>query len=375
MKKLLLGTSALVAVGLTSADALAQGYLGLGGYWRNWAMIADYPSRARINSTAPREFWMTSNSEIYFRGETKLNNGLTFGFRVELEAWSQTAAGSLATHDQIDETWGYVKGAFGEIRFGEEDDVRKLKGYSTYIGGLLGVDSPDAVYALGTNTTYFNTENDAPKIIYFSPVFGGFSFGVSYAPDQTHGTRSFAGQGRNDCDGTQSRGCNGESWSIAADYRGKFGDVTVGFDAGYTHSNNEVSTSPDLSAWRADGFANISGMWEFGAWYGKGKNYNGSGRDNTTFGLGILYNMGNWQLGGIYGNGEQQRSTGVTDKRNHWVLGAAYNLGGGVQVLGSVNYQRWRNTTGLTANSTGTTITGGGNVSATTLVLGIAANL
>jgi predicted porin len=375
MKKLLLGTSALVAVGLTATDALAQGYIGMTGFWRNWAMFADFPGAARINGTSPREFWMTSNSEIIFRGETKLNNGLTFGFRVELEAWSQTAAGSLATHDQIDETWGYVKGGWGEVRFGEEDDARKLKAYSVYIGGLLGTDSPDAVYALGTNTSYFNLDNDAPKILYFSPSFGGFSFGASYTPDHTHGTRSFAGQGENDCDGTQSRGCNSEAWSIAADYRGKFGDVTVGLDAGYSDSNNEITTSPDLSAWRVDGFVNIAATWEIGAWWGRLRNAQGSGLDNNTWGLGVLYTMGQWQLGGVFQEGKQERATGVTDRRHHWVLGAAYNLGGGVQVLGSVNYQRWRNTTGLTANTTGTTITGGGNVSATTFILGIAANL
>jgi predicted porin len=375
MKKLLLGSSALVAVGLTAGDALAQGYVGLGGFWRNWAQFADYPGAARVNGSDPRSFWMTSNSEIFFRGETKLNNGLTFGFRVELEAWSTTGSGSLATADQIDETWGYVKGGWGEIRFGEEDDVRKLKAYSPYIGGLLGADSPDGVYALGTNTSYFNLDNDAAKIMYFSPSFGGFSFGVSYAPDQTHGTRSFAGQGKTDCDGTQSRGCNGEAWSIAADYRGKFGDVTVGFDAGYSASNNEISTNRDLKAVRVDGFANFAAAWEIGAYYGKGENGNGNGLDRRTWGLGLLYTMGNWQLGAIYQNGREERTLG-NQTLNTYVLGAAYNLGGGVQVLGSVNYQRWKNPSFGAANTTGTTVVGTpGSVSGTTFVLGIAANL
>jgi outer membrane protein OmpU len=266
MKKLLLGTSALVAVGLCAGEASAQGYVGLGGYWRNWAMYADYPSNARVNGSVPRDFWMTSNSEIWFKGETKLNNGLIFGFRVELEAWSQTSATSANTLDQIDETWGYVKGSFGEIRFGEEDDVRKLKAWSPYIGGLLGADSADAVYALGTNNTFPNLDNDSPKIIYFSPTFGGFSFAASYTPDSTHGVRSFAAQGKTDCDGSQSRGCNSQAWSIAGDYRGKFGDATIGLDAGYSSSTNDIAANNDLSAILLDEYANLAGF-EIGGSY------------------------------------------------------------------------------------------------------------
>jgi outer membrane protein OmpU len=374
MKKLLLGTSALVAVGLCAGEASAQGYVGLGGFWRNWAMYADYPSNARVNGSVPRDFWMTSNSEIWFKGETKLNNGLIFGFRVELEAWSQTAASGTATHDQIDETWGYVKGSFGEIRFGEEDDVRKLKAYSPYIGGLLGTDSPDAVYALGTGTTYPNLDNDAPKLIYFSPTFGGFSFGVSYAPDQTHGSRSFAGQGKNDCDGTQSRGCNGNDWSVAADYRGKFGDATIGLDGGYSGSQNEIAANKDLSAYRGDAFIQVAG-WEVGGNYSKARNANGNNLDTTVYGAGVLYSFAGtpWQVGLIAQRQKKETSATNTQRLTHWVVGAAYNMGGGVQLLGSVNYQKRNNPAGG-ADTTGTTSVNGASQSATTLVLGIAAN-
>lgn len=368
MKKLLLGTSALVAVGLVAGDALAQGYVGLGGFHRNWATAADHSSNARVNGSEPRDLIFTSNSEIFFRGETKLNNGLTFGFRVELEAWSQTSAGSLATHDQIDETWGYVKGAFGEVRFGEEDDARKLKAWSPFIGGLLSPDSGDAVYGLGTNNTYYNVENDAMKIMYFSPSFGGFSFGASYAPDATKGTRSFAWQGETDCDGTQSRGCNGNAWSVAADYRGKFGDVTIGGDIGYTGSDNEIAGAGDVNAFRADLFATIAG-WEFGGAYSNVKNGNGSGLDQRVWDLGVGYTMGQWNLGLQYSRGKQERATG-TQTMNSWLAGASYNMGGGVSVLGGVAYQRVNNPIGALSNNITST---GGGLRATSLIVGIAA--
>jgi outer membrane protein OmpU len=356
MKKVLLGTSALVAASLIAGEASAQNLqAGLAGFIRNWWSAFDLPS-----GSTGRDLAFTSNNEVFFVGSAKLNNGMTYGFRIELEAWSQTAAANTNAHDQIDEVWAYIRGSFGEIRFGEEDDVRKLKAWSPYIGGLLGADSPDAVYALRTSTTYLNTENDAPKIIYFSPSFSGFSFGVSYAPDATHGTRSFAVQGKNDCDGTQSRGCNGNNFSIAADYRGKFGDANVGFDIGYTTSNNEVAANKDVNIFRADLFFGFDG-WEIGGQYQKGSHANGNNLDITTYGGGILYTTGNWQFGLIGQRDKREVTGGSSNKQGHYLIGAAYRLGAGVQVLGSLNYQRLDNA--ATADQT-----------ATTLVLGIAAS-
>jgi outer membrane protein OmpU len=327
MKKVLLGTSALVAASLVAHEASAQNLqAGLAGFIRNWVMFYDHPS----GSTA-RDMAIAQNNEVFFTGTTKLSNGLTFGFRMELEAWSQTAATSHAGQDQFDEVWAFVRGSFGEIRVGEEDDARKLKAYSSYIGGLLGVDSPDAVYSLGTSTTYYNVENDTLKLLYFSPSFSGFSFAVSYAPDAAKGTRGFATQGKNDCDGTQSRGCNGNAFSIAADYRGKLG-------AGWTTSNNEIAANRDVEAVRADAFVQAMG-WEASIQYGKLKNGAGNNLDVQALGGGIKYTTGPWDLGVLYQRGKTEVAAG-SNKIAHLAVGAAYNLGSGVQVLGSYNYQK-----------------------------------
>lgn len=361
MKKLLLGTSAIVAVGLCASEASAQGYATLGGFFRNYASIYDHAAtqyqpagnQAGAAVTGSRDFNITSNSEFWVRGETKLNNGMIFGFRIEVEGWSQTAAGSLATHDQVDETWGYVKGSFGEIRFGEEDDARKMKAYSSYISPYVafGVDSPDGIYSLGTSTTYFNVENDAQKIMYFSPSFGGFSFAASYTPDQTHGSRNFALQGTADCDGTQSRGCNGEAWSIAADYRGKFGDTTIGIDAGYTGSNNETAGRTNVSAWRADAFLQVAG-WEASIQYGKINDGRANGLDDSAVGGALMYTMGPWTLGGFFQQGRSDIAGGGRNKLNHFMVAASYVLGGGVGLAAALSHQKRDNTTGSDPSAT-----------------------
>ncbi len=361
MKKLLLGTSAIVAVGLCASEASAQGYASLGGFFRNYMQVYDHGSlqyqpagnQAGAAVTGSRDINITSNSEFWVKGETKLNNGMIFGFRIEVEGWTQNGSTSAQGIDQIDETWGYVKGSFGEIRFGEEDDARKLKAYSSYISPYVafGVDSPDGIYSLGTSTTYFNVENDAQKLIYFSPSFGGFSFAASYTPDQTHGSRNFGLQGQSDCDGTQSRGCNGEAWSLAADYRGKFGDTTIGVDAGYTGSNNEVSGRDNVSAWRADAFLQVAG-WEASIQYGKVNDGRANGLDDSAVGGAIMYTMGPWTLGGFFQQGRSDIAGGGRNKLNHFMLAAGYVLGGGVGLAAGLSHQKRDNTTGSDPSAT-----------------------
>jgi outer membrane protein OmpU len=354
MKKLLLGTSALVAVGLTAGQASAQGYANLGGFFKNYMQVYDHDSIQYNNGatqtgtalTDSRSMTITSNSEFWARGETKLNNGMIFGFRIEVEGWTQNGSTSAQSIDQIDETWGYVKGSFGEVRFGEEDDARKLKAYSSYISPYLafGVDSPDGVFSLGTSTTYFNVENDSQKIMYFSPSFGGFSFGLSYAPDAVHGGINFNNQGKSDCLGVQARGCNSEAWSIAADYRGKFGDTTIGFDAGYTGSKNEVAGREDVSAWRADAFLQVAG-WEASIQYGKQSDARANGLDDEAIGGAIMYTMGPWTFGGFYQKGKSD-IVGGSNKLDHFALAAGYILGGGVGLAAIGSYQKRNNQTG-----------------------------
>ncbi len=63
-----------------------------------------------------------SDGEIQFRGETALDNGLTVGVQVELEA--------DARGDQIDESYAVIKGDFGKVVIGGEN----LANYNTFWG-------------------------------------------------------------------------------------------------------------------------------------------------------------------------------------------------------------------------------------------------
>src|SRR3546814_2145757 len=97
MKKVLLGTTALVAAGMmASTPVLAAEKISVrvGGYMEQWFGYSSVDDRAGRDLDG---FNHTSDSEIHFVGSTTLDNGIEFGVNVQLEANSNSG-------DQIDES-------------------------------------------------------------------------------------------------------------------------------------------------------------------------------------------------------------------------------------------------------------------------------
>src|SRR5512147_2454937 len=190
MKHVLLGTTALVAAGFAASSAhAAQGVqLGIGGYYAAAAgLILSQDDGSGDPGQHTRDIVFRQDVEVHFKGETTLDNGLTVGARIELEGQQ--------SDDQIDEVWAYFKGGWGQIRFGDDDDASEQLSYLIpTASNIFGVDSPSFEFSnnhgnnfsnglFQTNSTVLNISGDATKILYFSPTFAGFNFGLSYAPD------------------------------------------------------------------------------------------------------------------------------------------------------------------------------------------------
>src|ERR1700744_1399355 len=115
MKKVLLGTSAVLAAGLGASPAFAADgiQLHLGGFFRT-AVEGNWDNNGK-NDLGNNRYndRVDSDGEIYFTGKTTLDNGLTVGARVELEAEQQAA--------QIDAAYIYFQGGFGEVRVGSQN--------------------------------------------------------------------------------------------------------------------------------------------------------------------------------------------------------------------------------------------------------------
>jgi len=363
MKKILLGTTALVAAGLLAGEARAEFDVTVNGSWNtaygfvdeddDFIATIDTDGDGVADTSIGNSGYGQQNQainqdwEVHFRATQTLDNGIVVGGRVELEGATNNGNGGddsgSAGGDQIDERWMFFRGGFGELRVGDEDDARKLKGYTAPdpTGFIFGVNSPTFTFnnlatgqAASSNTTIPNLENDSAKVIYFTPSFGGFQLAVSYAPDGTQDRSSFGTGGTDEAQISNAL-------SIGADYSGEFGGFTIGAGGGYSMGsgeNNAVGDDPTI--WGVGlnvGFAGftVGGSVAF-------TDADTGGADETTvYDVGVTYTIDAITVGLGWSHGEYEQADG-DDELDHYQLGAAYALGPGVTLaamVGMFNYE------------------------------------
>jgi len=108
--------------------------------------------------------------------------GLEYGATIEFLADTNQT-------DNTDETWVFLKGGWGEVRMGDQNGVveNSIVGGQTIAAGTGGIDGSDFVILPVVGEAVFPTRTeDATKIRYYTPSFGGFSLGVSYTPTQSN---------------------------------------------------------------------------------------------------------------------------------------------------------------------------------------------
>ncbi|MDW3117047.1 MAG: porin [Roseovarius pacificus] len=137
MKKQLLCTSA-IALGVAAAPAAAQEWnLDWGGYY-NVDVLFNSTSGNNIPANVDLDGAnIHQNGEIIFTPSVTLDNGLTFGINVQMEALN---AGGGA--DGIDESYMYIEGdTMGRVEVGSENSA----GYKLMTGAPgvgFGINSP-----------------------------------------------------------------------------------------------------------------------------------------------------------------------------------------------------------------------------------------
>lgn len=345
MKKLLLGSTALVVGGLMAAPAMAADpiKIGVGGYYTFYAMAGNISSTYALNgsSTQYKGNQFIQEGEIHFIGQTKLDNGSTVGIRVELEGWNPPnngPAGNFSGNHQIDEAYLFAFGDWGRVEFGSKDQAS----YIMYYG------APSALIGFGfiqhnTNFSWINSATaasnkaagrltgqtigfqfqDVNRINYYTPRFAGLQVGVGFAPKINIAPGGLANVG-GICgfnDATTSANCptNDYSWQnvmdIGANYLNKFGDVTVAAYAAFMYASfipgfstpalaQTAATGAQLGSWK---------QWVAGLQFGfAGFTVGGSvGYDNNGLGVNqftgvdndtrfvaasVMYETGPWQL-------------------------------------------------------------------------------
>jgi outer membrane protein OmpU len=356
MRDRLLGSSMLAALGsvLGAGAAADDGIkLELGGSYQGAAGVAlseDFSRSSTVDRGNLRSYVFKQDVEIHFSGETTLDNGLAVGAYLELE-------GQTDAEDQIDKVYAYFKGSFGEIRFGDlEEGYAQLCNLVPSASELFGADSPNfnfsnagiAGYA-ATNGTCYGLDDNATKVVYFSPSFGGFQFAASFAPDNTEDTR-------NTLDGagtrlTNDEGQNSENLSLAVTFQRDFDDINVTAGGGTTQSfqkevnPNNVDRARAYNAYLHVEFADFA----IGAASELRQNFGTTSADQWVFGAGATYDVNDeLTIGFGWTRGDYEKAVGANGvgpfnaTHDVYSLTASYELTDGISVDGVIEFSDYR---------------------------------
>ena len=343
MKKHLLATTALVAAGMFAmADsALAQAKVepvrvSVGGYYAAQIGILD---QDKIGGFSPETVDVQDDAEIHFNGRTTLDNGMTVGFRIELE-------GITDTGDQIDESYVFTEGAFGRVEIGSLNNVHYRMAYKApdvYTRGWFNEGNQNdfvrnITVAGGSDTTINTTvprlaDNDAEKVNYYTPRIAGFQIGASYVPDQRQDDRSIALEGDN----------LGQGYAVGGNFVRNFGTFDVAASAGYFAWGDAPAGVDEPSVWSV-GLQVGFGGFRVGGSYGSISDIGGSfgpapgtafTADGTAYDVGASYTFGPAAVSLTYFNGtvEVDTATSSGDETNSGIAVAGkYTLGPGVSL-------------------------------------------
>ena len=386
MRKILLGTTGVVGaalIGMGAAQAQQAPTVRVGGYLQTtFAWVDDDLDAANGAPTGVNAAGRAARSETDFRNEVEIHvfvtgkaaNGLSYGAVVEIQ--NDNVGGGSGSALDLDEAYMFVSSpTLGTIRFGEEDSAASIMQVRAPTITGFGADGAFDVGILGTANgtggnpsllTGINDGNDATKIIYLSPQFFGFDFGLSYAPNAGEGDRAFFGRsvdtlgagGAAIAPSVTQRDETGltNEVSLALRYRGNFGGVGIAAGFGYMQADapaNSGTTGLPLATRAEDVNAytlglnvsafglTVGGEYTWGQYTGAsvGRTALARGRDDSNHWLlGATYVMGAFSVGAYYGVATQDNGGTLADReQTGYGLGVAYTVAPGLEVFANYN--------------------------------------
>ena len=202
MKKTLLATTALISVAY-AGQALAQESMVMGPQGADASFGGYYEFRYTTfgddNPVANDETETSGDSELFVAFSRVADNGVEYSLDAQLEVVTGGEQPNSAGDTDVDEAWITIGGDFGRVQIGNNDHASGS--FQTWLGapGTYGQDdasnTPGFIHSATANGTdaidsellyyagdaYRGAYDDASKIIYLSPNFSGFNFGVSWA--------------------------------------------------------------------------------------------------------------------------------------------------------------------------------------------------
>ncbi len=360
MKKVLLATTVMTsAVVLAAAPASAE--IGLSMFSQFVASAGDSDNGTSADRLG-HDF--RTNTEIHFKASTKMDNGITVAFKVEMEADAAENANGTAgsAPGNIDENHISFSGNFGEVILGNQDgaaDAGKISGSSVGVsyggignptGTILGaLRSAGGANANTTGVWLRADGGDDTKITYFTPRISGFKAGVSYTP---YG------------------GTYIEGWGGHVSYSGDFNGVGVAAVVNGTIARRSAAQQSHIDAkgWMFGAKFTYMGFKLAGGYasnddVGRDKTTANAaglvGTDDSVFSVGVGYSSGpvSVALAGMWA--EEDVSN---DDLTEYSISLTYSLGSGVSVFAS----------GIIGESDLNTVGGGGDTDYSMITVGTA---
>ena len=319
MKKLLLGTTAIIGAFALSQAAKAQAgaplTVTLGGAFQfNAGLVNEDIDQDR------RDYAGEYDASVLLGAEGKASENLVYGVKLQLLP-------DQNDRDAADEYYGYVSGTWGRVEAGAVDgaaDRLTVFAPSDFgTGGFAGEYTDFITTSVGGSTFFFNGINeiagiddlykafdsdDQLKLTYFSPRFAGFQFGASFAPDGAEdvgvGTANRNTRlGTDDVVGT-ALGVSGfeNIYELAVNYVAEYSSVGVAASGSYVGGS---AKDPILT-----------GGTEF--------------EDLSAYALGLNLSYAGFTVGGGYvnnGNSGYASNAAFDDEGKGWNLGLQYATG------------------------------------------------
>jgi predicted porin len=356
MKKVLLGTTALLGVGTIAGAAQASDgiKLDVGGFFQTvYQGVFDNKDKGHFGDHRTTDRFL-HNAEVHFKGETTLDNGLTVGAQIELEGEN---AG-----DQIDKSFVYWSGGFGKVSIGTQDGPigacpvfppGATANFSGFSPASWGSNDP-----IGSNSVC-GDHNNSQSIKYTTPNFAGFQLVVQYIPStnaegyQQQGVNnagtpsSIDGQSQHDFAAYVTYSFAGDGWGV--DFGG--GGAWDGKENGTVGISDGNSSAYQTALNVTFGNFAVGGIFEY---------YDVGGQDNNawTAGGGASYGVDAWTVGiqGSHGtyNGLSaftfNQNPGGHRSLNRVILTGSYEMGPGVLLDAELGYT-WFHDSGDAATS------------------------
>ena len=360
MKKSLYISTALAAAGVlafSATDANAKKIkIGLGGFITSYIGYAEQDGSFESTAQNPARVGYDSvnivtDSEVYFKGSTKLDNGINVSVVIQLETNPSDDNGA------IDESYTKFTGGFGDIRIGSTKAAGSVLKHNAPNSGLLSFNGGDVenfiIQPAGSSLASSQGTNiggsDAMKLVYITPKINGFRIGASYVPSTTNADTMPATGGT---DGTET-----QIYDVMASYEQKLGGTNIEADIGMWREQGTAANSIDGKRFGVNigfGAITIGGSVLNEDAVDSGQSILATNPDVEAMDVGISYQMSPSTSASLtFMNAKKDNASGTAgeDSVTKLGLGLEHNLGSGIDFVATIAQVDWEDETTDDANN------------------------